>query len=417
MNRRSAGSATGPLMNLTTDIIRKLACPPGKRDQLVFDGRQRGLAVRVTSTGGKTYLAQYTIAGQKRRVPLGSCEAISLASAREAAEAVMGEVAKGSDPAAERKEQAARARADAERDRLTLAVLIDTWANLHLARRRTSYAAEATRALRVAFTSHLSKPAEALSRAQVVRVLDRMQVAGRLALANRVAAYGRACFSWHLRRGALIENPFATLPPIGERPKRERVLSDTELAAIWRAAEATPAPFGHFVRIAILTGQRKSEIASMAWDEVSDDFDTWTVPAARSKNGKPHLVPLAEPVCAILRGLPRSGKLVLPGDTARAFQGWSHAKAKLNVAAGISDWRIHDLRRTLATGLQRLGVRLEVTESVLGHIAGSRAGIIGIYQRHEWAGEKRAALEAWTSHLTAIIDGREPAENVIALRQ
>jgi integrase len=105
--------------------------------------------------------------------------------------------------------------------------------------------------------------------------------------------------------------------------------------------------------------------------------------------------------------------LVFPGERGTPFSGWSKAKSALDIASGVSGWWLHDLRRTLATGLQRLGVRLEVTEAVLNHLSGSRAGVVGIYQRHDWAEEKRAALDAWSVHLLAAAEGRLPAGKVL----
>jgi integrase len=299
---------------------------------------------------------------------------------------------------------------------LTLAVLVDTWQQLHLTQRRARYAREAVRALRHAFPRQWDHPAERFDRAAVVRVLDGIAKAGHPSIASRTAAYGRACFQWALKRGTVAANPFAALPAIGEKPKRDRVLTDNELVAIWRAAAAMGPPFGPIVRLLILTGQRREEVGGMTWAELSDDFLTWTIAASRAKNGTPHVVPLAEPARELLRSLPRAGALVMPGDRPPApFSGWSKAKARLDVAAGVADWVLHDLRRTMATGLQRLGVRLEVTEAALNHISGSRAGIVGIYQRHNWAAEKRAALEAWASHVMALVEGREPGANVVAL--
>ncbi len=138
-------------MKLTQTRIDSLKCPPGKRDTLVFDDEQRGLGVRVTASGGKTFLAQYTFHGQKRRIPLGSCSGVSLAKARDAVRAIMGDVAKGIDPAAERKKAAAEARRKAAHEAMTLAALLSDWQALHLASRRPGYAVETVRALRNAF--------------------------------------------------------------------------------------------------------------------------------------------------------------------------------------------------------------------------------------------------------------------------
>jgi integrase len=165
--------------------------------------------------------------------------------------------------------------------------------------------------------------------------------------------------------------------------------------------------------MALLTGQRREEVAGMTWAELSDD--TWTIPASRTKHGATHIVPLNAPAQDLLRGLSRINELVFPGLRG-LFNGWSKAKAALDTKSGVTNWRLHDLRRTMATGLQRLSIRLEVTEQVLNHVSGSRAGIVGIYQRHDFAAEKRAALEAWGTRVLAIVEGRAVADNVLTLR-
>jgi integrase len=192
--------------------------------------------------------------------------------------------------------------------------------------------------------------------------------------------------------------------PLNSSPsKRERVLSDAELVAVWNAATETALPYGAIVRLLILTGQRTGEVAGMAWAELSEDFSVWQIPAARTKNGTPNFVPLSEPARELLLGLTKTHDLVMPGARETPFSGWSKAKPRLDIASGVSGWQLHDLRRTMATGLQRLGVRLEVTEAVLNHVGGSRAGIVGIYQRHDWAKEKREALDAWAKHVRSLV--------------
>ena len=384
-------------MKLTQRRIEILQCPAGKKDILVFDDEQTGLGVRVTAGGGKSYLAQYRHVGEKRRLPLGSCSAISLADARNAARAIMGDVAKGLDPASDRKRKAAH-------DSLTLEALVGRWETLNLAGKRERYAREAVRALRYAFASHLKTPAAELSRAAVVRVIDRMANDGKAAMASRTAAYGRACYQWALKRGSLSTNPFHTLP-LTAVTKRDRVLTDDELMAIWRGTER-PGSFNAIVRMLILTGQRRAEVAGMTRGDVAADLSAWTIPSAVAKNGVAHLVPLSNQAQAILHAAPNAegGGLVFPGLRG-PFNGFSKAKEALDKASGIKDWRLHDLRRTLATGLQKLGVRLEVVEAVLGHVSGSRAGIVGIYQRHDWAEEKRAALNVWGAHVAALVEG------------
>jgi hypothetical protein len=205
-------------MKLTQNRIAGLNCPAGRKDMLVFDDEQRGLGVRVTAKGGKTYLAQYGWHGQKRRIPLGSCASISLSKARGAVRAIMGDVAKGIDPAFERKRKAAE-------EELTLEALLSDWQALHLAARRPSYAADAVRALRHAFARYLDLPAANLSRPSIVKTLDAMTRKGSAAMAGCTAAYGKAAYNWAIKRGTVKTNPFTGLP-VAPTTRRERVLTD-----------------------------------------------------------------------------------------------------------------------------------------------------------------------------------------------
>jgi integrase len=296
--------------------------------------------------------------------------------------------------------------------------------------------------LRRAFKRYLEWPAEELSRAAVVRALDALRrpaivdkdenAAGvklkGTAMAIRTAAYGRAVYGWALKRDTVERNPFANLPVPASPSKRERVLTDDEVTRVWHATSADGLPYGQIIRLLILTGQRREEVAGMKWAELSDDLSAWTIPGSRTKNGMPHIVPLNSLANELVRGLlpvdamearvdlyerRRELTLVVPGVKGTPFGGWSKSKTELDKASKVSDWRVHDLRRTLATGLQRLGVRLEVTEAVLNHISGSRAGIIGVYQRHNWADEKRMALEAWATHLATLVVGEQQPSNVV----
>lgn len=404
---------------LTEKEIGRFVCPSGKRDYLVFDKEQRGLAVRVMASGSKSYLAQYVTAGRKRRVPLGSVDAISLAAARAAACAVMGQVARGSDPAAERKAAAATAKVEALRERMTLARLVGDWERLHLAHRSARYSKDSTESLQRALKDWWNRPAERLQRREVVAIVDRLTPS----VARALAAYGRACFTWAQKRGSVPNNPFLSLPVAASNVQRDRVLTDAEAVKVWKAAAADTTPYGPIIRLLLLTGQRRDEVRGMAWSEVSADLATWTIPGERTKNGQPSVVPLSAPAQAILRDQlakvreQRRG-LVFPGEGGKVmFGNWSKSKMALDDAAGVTGWRVHDLRRTVATGLQRLGVRLEVTEAVLNHVSGSRGGIVGIYQRHDWAAEKRAALQGWAAHLMAAVKGADADPKVVPIRR
>jgi integrase len=193
-----------------------------------------------------------------------------------------------------------------------------------------------------------------------------------------------------------------------ERPSgpasRDRVLEDWELKLVWQASHKLGSPFGPLVRLLILTGARREEVAGLSWAELREDAAMWHLPAERAKKGNPLDLPLtslALQELAALKGKgdkwPRKGLLFsTTGKT--PVSGFSKAKArldaeiaKLNEGEALNAWRLHDLRRTLATGMQRLGVRFEVTEAILNHVSGAKSGVAGVYQRHNWADEKRTA--------------------------
>jgi integrase len=223
---------------------------------------------------------------------------------------------------------------------------------------------------------------------------------------------------------------------------RDRVLSDSELALALRAAKALGGRYGPFYELLIATGQRRDEVAALDWSELNRTERTWTLPRERAKNGMANVIPLNDLAMAALNGLagdeekwPGRG-YVFRATAKTPISGFSKAKRALDAkmldlaredAEAVGDdpdqvtlqpWRLHDARRTLATGLQKLGVRFEVTEAVLNHTSGiSRAGVAGIYQRHGWGPEKRAALDAWAAHCAALLAPAENASNVVALRQ
>jgi integrase len=402
-------------MKLTQRRIESLKCPVGRRDMMVFDDEQRGLAVRVTGGGGKTFLVQYGIGGEKRRVPLGSCSAISLGAARDAARAVLGDVARGRDPAGERKAALLAAKRKAEAS--TLGALIEQWEALHLASRRANYATAAVQTIGRVFAKHLDRPAADLDRASVVRTLDALARDGKAQMAAMAARYGSALFGWAVRRGSVEANPFARVP-IAPIARRERTLNAEEIRQVW-AATAGPGPFNGIVRALLLTGARREEVAGMTWDELASDWSAWTLPAARSKNGLPHVVPLSAQMQDLLRSRLRiqGSNLVFAGERG-VFSGWSKSKHRLDMDSGTSGWTLHDLRRTVATRLgDDLGIQPHVVEAALNHMSGHKAGVAGVYNKAAYAKEKRAALAAWGAHVEAIVAGREADENVTRLRR
>ena len=228
-----------------------------------------------------------------------------------------------------------------------------------------------------------------------------------------------------MKRGTLTANPWEAIPrPLARETARERVLSDAELGRLYTVAGALAEPWGVLVRLLILTGQRRGEVAGMRWDELDLEANTWSLPGTRTKNRQPNVVPLSTEAVEQLRTVKRrkGSELVFEGPRQTALSGFGKVKAKLDKMLGetagqderaAAPWVLHDLRRTVATGLQRLGVRLEVTEAVLNHVSGSRSGIVGVYQRHGWEAEKQAALWAWAAHVLRAADAIAADDNVV----
>ena len=231
-------------------------------------------------------------------------------------------------------------------------------------------------------------------------------------MARRTHAYVHRFFKWAVGRGITESNPAADLPKPGSETKRDRVLSDVELGAVWRGAGELGWPFGTAIKLLILTGARREEIGHLQWSEINADTASINLEGTRTKNAQPHVIPLSTDVRSLLIDAPRIGacEYVFTTNGRTPVSGWSRAKDRLDEIAEIDPWRIHDLRRTVATGLQKLGIGLQVVESILGHVSGSRAGVVGIYQRHAYDAEKRAALEAWGVHVMALVEGREPGK-------
>jgi integrase len=233
----------------------------------------------------------------------------------------------------------------------------------------------------------------------ILVLADTIADRGAVVMARRVLAYVHRLFRWAKGRGIIESNPAADLPKPGREIARDRVLTDDELAAVWKNAEALGWPYGDAIRLLILTGARRSEISDLQWPEV--DGSTIKLTGARTKNGEPHKIPLSNPAKLVFSQIPRIAGSEFVFGKPLSGGAWSQAKLKF-ATAGIPHWRIHDLRRTVANGLQRLGFNLQVIEAVLAHTSGSRSGVVGTYQRHSFDPEKRAALDAWGDHVVAL---------------
>jgi integrase len=213
-------------------------------------------------------------------------------------------------------------------------------------------------------------------------------------------------FNWLAAKRRVAVSPLASLKRPAAPRARDRVLSEREIVAFWKASEQARPPFDAVLKLLLLTGSRLNEVAGMQTGELSDDLEMWTIPGARTKNKRVHVVPLSSLAQAILKDVKRSSncRFVFSTTGRTRVSGFSKLKNRLDVAMGLEvPWRLHDLRRTAATGMAELGVLTDVVELALNHISGARAGIVGVYNRAEKMAERQAALEKWADHVAGLV--------------
>jgi integrase len=383
-------------MKLSAQEIARYRPPQGKADHIIFDDELSGFGLRYRS-GRKTWVYQYAFGtGASRvnaRMTLGEFPALSPTKARNVAQDLYARVRLGEHPAADK-------RANRNEARNTFGRLVTNYLEYQKSELRPrSYVGIELYLNRYAQPLH-GLPASAVDRKRIADLLDTIGKNHGPVSANRARSALSALFSSAMRKGLHDTNPVIGTERRKER-SRVRVLSDAELATIWNALGASDHDV--IVRLLVLTGQRAGEIGGLRWSEIDFDAGLISLPPARTKNAHPHSIPMSKPVRDILKARPRNREFVF--GRGNGFTGWNAAKSALDarIVKPVEHWTLHDLRRTLATGLQRLGVRLEVTEAILNHISGSRAGVVGVYQRHNWTDEKRAALDAWAAHVAGVV--------------
>jgi integrase len=248
-----------------------------------------------------------------------------------------------------------------------------------------------------------------IRRADVIDLVEDIATSGRGYLANRTLAQLSKLFNWLVARDVLAISPVTGVERPFQEKARTRVFEDAELRALWNACEGD-GPFGDALRVLMLTGARRDEVARMQWSELNESTRTWKLPGERSKNGREHVVPLSEQAWELIWSRPRftGCPYVFTADGKRAINGWHKAKLRISAKAGIAveSWRPHDLRRTCASGMQKLGVLVPVIEKALNHLSGTFRGIVGVYQQHDYADEVRIALRKWSDHVERIVGGR-----------
>lgn len=374
---------------LTPKLIDSLQAATTKRYE-VRDEIVTGLMVRVSYTGAKVWCLAATVKDRPRRIKLGTYPVLSLADARDKARDILRQVQLGTFE-------------DQPELRLTLGEVIPQFIELYAKPRNRSW--KSTERVLSKFAALHDKPLDEIKRGDVVKVLDDMMSAGMGTGTNRALAAIKKLFSWCVDRGTLETNPVAALKAPAKEVSRDRVLTSAEIVACWSAAEGEGFPFEPFAKLVILTGQRRGEVAGMQWSEIDLTNATWTIPAKRAKNATQHTVPLAPLAVSILENLPRfaGSDYVFTTTGKTPISGFGRLKARLEKASGADDWRMHDIRRTVATNMAMMGVQPHVIEAVLNHKSGIVSGVAAVYNRHAYTLEKRGALTKWAEHVGELI--------------
>ena len=380
--RHRAGPST-----FTKSTVHKMRCPPGQSEGFFWDAGCRGFGIRALRSGRRSWIYQYRDEhGRTRRIVLGDVSAVSLDDARTAARRTAASVAQGSNPAVERRKKRAAG---------TVLEVIEAYLPYTKGRQRPRTYKETERHLRAHSAALHHDRAETVGRANIAALLARIAEGSGPVAANRVRATLSALWTWGLRTG-LIEsdgNPVAFTLRYPEKA-RERVLSDAELKAIWGATNDN-ADYSRIVRLCLLTGCRREEIAGLRWDEIQDDRIVIT--PQRMKGNLAHEIPLLPMTSSALPTRPEAADGCVFGRRGRGFSGFSDGKEKLDATLAKSGvnmppWGLHDLRRTFSTRLHEAGVEPLVIEALLAH---KQQGVAAVYNRASFREAKRSALMRW----------------------
>jgi len=391
---------------LTDRALRAMKpAPPGTR-KMVWDAAVPSFGVRVTDKGKLTFIVMRRLHNKIVRRMIGQYPIMILAKAREDALEALRDIERGVDP---KEKKAAACAAEARRRANSFASVAEEFITRHVAKLRSATEVEAS--IRKELIGRWgSRPITDISRRDIVAALEEIADSGRLYASHKTFAYMSKLFGWAIGRGiyGLESSPCTAIKTselIGRKEARQRVLNDSELAAVWRATAGLSYPAGPFVRLLLLTGQRLREVAEMAWSELDFDKALWTIPPERMKGDAAHEVLLPPEAVAILQSLPRwTGPFVFSTTGGRRpISGFSKMKLRLDAAMKepIAPWRFHDARRTMRTGLGALPVPNNVAELCIAH---AQPGLHRTYDLHSYRDEKRRAFELWAARLLSIVE-------------
>jgi integrase len=401
---------------LTIKALENLK-PAGRRRE-VSDGGMPGLYFVIQPSGKQSWAYRYRFNGRPRKWTIGPCPAIDLKTARGLAREALRKVAAGADPCAEKR--AAKAAALVSTGLDLIETVTSRFVAQHAKRKlKPATAWEIERLLeKEVVAPWRGRRLSQIGRADIHDLLDGIVARGSPVTANRTLAWLRRMCAWAIERGLIEVSPCAGIRAPAAETSRDRVLSDDELKAVWLAADGLAAPYNAFVKLLILTGARRSEVAGMMWREIDFNAKFWMLPSTRAKNATEYQIPLSDSAVQILQALPRiaDSDLVFTLSGRVPIRGFHNVKTRIDalMPAGPS-WTLHDLRRTFASGCARLGIAVHVVEAALNHKSGSIRGIAAVYNRYSYDTEKRAAMAAWARHVEAIVSG-ETARNVVPIR-
>ncbi|NQU59179.1 MAG: tyrosine-type recombinase/integrase [Rhodospirillales bacterium] len=399
-----------PTQKLTKRLIEGLKREP--TDKFYWDTEIKGLGVKVTPKGSKSFLVQYRPGGRGtpiRKIRVGNCGSVSLHKARTEAARILGQKAEGRDPALERKQSRQKLVSD------KFSSIVDDFLAMHASQNRT--ADETARILKQNVLPKWGKRSiHQIGKRDVNEVLDAVVNRGSMFMANRTLAALRKLFNWCVSRGVITASPCHGINAPHREKSRDRVLSDEELAAIFKTAQTMTGTFGFIIQVLVMTAQRRNEVANMEWSELDLPGSTWTIPAERTKNEKPHIVHLTDHAKALLKSISKIGDYVFTSNGKTAFSGFSKSKKRLDELSGVDDWRIHDIRRTVTSGMAKIRIAPHVADKILNHQSGTISGVAAVYQRHEYIDERQDALEAWGNYLQTVL-GKTDLANVVDIRK
>jgi integrase len=393
-------------LKLDTKTVTALALGKAQNEEFAWDTELEGFGLRLRrSSSGvrRTYVAQYRVKGHTRRSKLGSAEKLTPIQARDAARKILAQVELGHDPQGEKKAQRAQA-----------AHVFRSVVEAYLAVKHGELRPVSYRITKLYLTGPYFRPLHTMGIAEISHpdIAARLSAIPRNHSANTAAAARRAIsalFRWAMEEGWLQSNPvIGTRKPAEVKP-RDRVLSDAEMVAVWKACQDDE--FGRIVQLLILLGCRRQEVGGLRWSELDLNAGTWRLPEERSKNHRAHTLVLPQLALEIIAAVPRrTGRDHLFGVRGpRGFVAWTASKACLDARlnGGVQPWRLHDLRRTVATRMADIGILPHTIEAALNHQSGHKAGIAGVYNRSLYGREVKAALAQWSEHVLALVEGRK----------